>query len=277
MYHEATKQEYIATLDGNKINIARRLFTKSEAVEQKYGKDLADFDRSEALDLYKSFGAKAGILSQYRSVLVSYADRYCKGINYYTLITLTELNNLADGDEYFEIEDFREFIESIPNECDKAVFWLLFEGVTADEIDNIQRGDLSRDGILKLQNLKGETRTIQISEEEAYLVRKGIKQTQYVPYDNNSYVECFPLDDSQPKLLKRRKQSLSKDTGYSARYLIGSRCKSISKHTGVGVNINLIRRSGVIHYLETEGADFVADRFQMPVRSLRFKYKEILK
>lgn len=143
MFENPIKKQFMAANISNTFAIQA-----SEKYEKEFGKDIATFNKEEIRKMFRSMKAKSFTLNNRRSVLTNYTNLYTSkygGINYYATIRPDEIQELTYHKSYYTLDDIDEVAREFKNACDKAVIYLIFFGLSTEEISKITEENIDRE------------------------------------------------------------------------------------------------------------------------------------
>lgn len=194
------KEEFLKefNVEGTRKNYLR-IFTKTEPVEDKLGKDLYQFDEKELGKLLKTFDSKN------RATLESYGRYISSYLNWAVgkgLIEVNLLEKLRPNDflkfvvhkEKYLTESYLTRLESqMENYQDAVISRLIFEGVGGkgfSELLNLKEEDVDFDkNTLHLtENTKSGqvTRDLKVSTHTMEIIKGALNQKRYLKRNGNS-------------------------------------------------------------------------------------------
>lgn len=200
IFNVETKEEFLKAFDveGTRNNYLR-IFTKTEPIEEKLGKDLYEFNEKELSKLLKAFDSKN------RATLESYGRYVSSYLNWAVEKELTDVNLLEKlkpkdflkfvvNEEKYLTERFLTRLESqMENYQDAVISRLIFEGVGGkgfSELLNLKEEDVDFDkNILHLvedtNNGKVE-RDLKVSNHTIEIIKGALNQKKYAKRNGNS-------------------------------------------------------------------------------------------
>jgi integrase len=177
------------------IPVIEQWFSKAAVVEADLGKDLAEFNRNEIVNLFKSFNGR----SKQTLTTVSYffSDYYswCISEGYISnksVINHYELNMIKSvidevlpieliEDKYYRKQDIYDYLDRINDKANQFALYAVFRGCLGskgEDILNLKMSDIDEENkTAKLHSGK----TINIDDLFIKLAKEANAQTQYVP------------------------------------------------------------------------------------------------
>jgi len=259
MYNEVRKRQYIeekrkyAVLSNNIIDA----FKTAEVREEKYNRDLCEWNSSEIIDYYKWLSTPyVQTLIQLHTSLTEYTN-WCvsnnlvsDNQNHFTEITTQLLCECIDLNRFKKFilsrEKILDDIVSLPNESDKFIVLGLFEGITMKDknMTSIRLSDFNGN-IVTLQNgnklnVSDELKIIAHgADEETVYISLSNKQTRETPYEAGHHTIIKPIS---------AKRGVIRDKTL----MIGNRLRKIVKFLGweEGTTIKTIIESGRIDFIK---------------------------
>ena len=200
IFNVETKEEFLKAFDveGTRKNYLR-IFTKTEPIEEKLGKDLCEFNEKELNKLLRAFDSKN------RATLESYGRYVSSYLNWAVEKELTDVNLLEKlkpndflqfvvNEEKYLTERYLTRLESqMENYQDAVISRLIFEGVGGkgfSELLNLKEEDVDFDkNILHLveDTNKGEVeRDLKVSTHTIEIIKGALNQKKYAKRNGNS-------------------------------------------------------------------------------------------
>lgn len=200
IFNVETKEEFLKAFDveGTRKNYLR-IFTKTEPIEEKLGKDLYEFNEKELNKLLRAFDSKN------RATLESYGRYVSSYLNWAVEKELTDVNLLEKlkpndflqfvvNEEKYLTERYLTRLESqMENYQDAVISRLIFEGVGGkgfSELLNLKEEDVDFDkNILHLveDTNKGKVeRDLKVSTHTIEIIKGALNQKKYAKRNGNS-------------------------------------------------------------------------------------------
>lgn len=288
-YNHELKQEYLdnCKYEDTTIEVIKVIFNATEIVEIKWKKDLCFFNRSEIIDLLKSFNSKSR--SRLRSTCVYLADYYnwclyekhlvSDLVNYYHYTLSNDIIELVIpteelNDKYFNEKELLSYKDNVIDPSNKFIMYALYCGVKSEELINIKMSDY--DEKTNELNLRSG-RKINPNKLFYDLMRKANAQEMYLPdgietdtmRQTNSYVDngyvlkpCRTGDFGTPISIKT----------------LSPRIATIKEQSGNEfISITTLSKNGMINYIKKHYNNkgiTLYDAFMEKVNGKRYKYEE---
>ena len=253
------KQKYIDTYKYN--NVARLLFKKAVDYEQKYNKDLAEFNHEEILDYLTSIGCGCeDTLFAYVSTIRGYARFYTEKTGADTMAWETTSSDSIrpcvrkeKEFKYIPPAVLDEVVELIPNPMDQFLVKGIYEGLKGDfyeELWNLRIDDINPTTLVARLPTG---RRLTISPELYAIALKSDETEDYVSLKGtNSWVNYKMIDN---RIIKYRSNSTKVDNPTSQKIKIANRIYDLKKYTGrEEINAIWLRKSGAIYMIKKEAA-----------------------
>lgn len=297
LFNAERKIEYLTDLVESKSiseetskSYARIFGVTKEYEEEKFKKDLADFNLREIESIFYGFEANnRNTIESYGRIISSYLNwsvkKGYKEENPLASFRPTDFEKyLTNRETYMTDRELRRYEDRCSNPQDSVILRLLFEGLSGkefSEICNLKKTDVDYDNKrLFLRNpLNNSGRFIEVEERTLYLIREAIKQTTYrksngkvASTEHNNVREYTDLVDNEYVI----RPSITKTENFNSpvnKYVLYRRIDSISRHVGIeDLTAKGVQRSGMIHYayklvkngeLSLDDLKTVAERFNV--------------
>lgn len=265
------KEEFLNDLnlkEGTMINY-RRIFDLVKLVEEKYDKDVKDFNFEEIEEVLYSFkSSKRNTVETYGRIVSSYLN-WCKENGYIENNVMKSLKPndfqkyVIDKEKHIDIKNLTYYEDGCENFQDAVILRLLFIGVGGkglSEIRNLKKSDLNGNKLLLTntltsdkygQPIKFTTREIEIDERTRYLIDGAIGQNIY--FKKNGTVEegtnIRPYTDLIDNDYVVRASHTKNNNTFAPidKFVIYRRMEILSEYYGVNFTTKLVQRSGMIH------------------------------
>jgi integrase len=237
MYNPDLKEDFLSTYKNEDTRKATRyVFSHSYYLEDKYQKDLKDFEKNELDELLIRLAKKTTSMnnfSRYFSIIKKYIrwainNGYKKsGSNLMLDFNKMDYQVYIDKSKFISEQKLIEIEESLKNYQDKVILRLIFEGVDGNDLSelvNLKKQDVDfKNKRLRLYDDKeGRERFIQVSDRCLNLIEKAHTEIIYYPRNGNKQskrgknkFELIQTDHIIKNALNGRTQNLvSKDTIY---------------------------------------------------------------
>lgn len=264
----------------------RAILKRAVGWEKSYDKAFYDFNKEEALAMFKSAHAISVVSLQNANLTLKHAARYFQnkvGANSYEEIGKYDLEECVDKDKKSSLIFTKEEIEDIQgqllNWVDKCILFLLFEGVGGDwlkELTFMDRDQVSRKD-LKIYFRNGKV--IDITPEEYEMLRRGFQEDETISFGTTMRVAKVVSHG----IYKERMNALSANDDITdikaieKRYRwVQRRIMLISKNFDIQMTSSSVQESGLLHYIketmresEMEFLEFIKSK---EARELAWRY-----
>lgn len=254
IYYKERKQEFFEQFKETTQNTLKSLFKKTYEYEYKLKKDLCEFNLDEIDQiLIDSDNGSVRFISTTLAYIKNYIDWAIKNEYARQLNSPFQYINVAKYATKFEKEDSLLTlieIEDIESRCinfqDSVIVRLLYEGVSGkeySELINLSINDVNRQTrTLKLIDLDGSSRYIEVSEQCINLILEASKEVKYIRVGNNRNPFLNLLESDKVLKLSNTKT----DDAVADANLIYRRIRSISEKLGRKISPSLITQSGML-------------------------------
>lgn len=259
MYQSEMKEGFIESYLRSRIiqkTSLYGLFHKLESYEESLGKDVSEFTKEEALEMYKWMKSRSIYsLMNNNTILKNYYAwrKYYHGMeneSAYENITIEDLqpcvdkqaSKLLSRDEIIEIED------QLLNYTDAAIIQCLFEGISGYSMRDIT--SLNIDMLDKENNclIFPDGRTFNISERLCDLLEKAFLEDIYICYGET--LRTKPLV-GRGKLFKERDNVYAADSDDKRFRAVYRKIQVVREHVGIKeLTMKNIAASGMAYYLK---------------------------
>jgi integrase len=197
MYNPDLKEEFLSsTYEENTIQTYRYHFFHSYHVEEKYGKDLKDFNENELNELLIRQAKKTASMNYFRncfSVIKQYIDWAIdnghKKSDLNPMSSILKPNNyevyIDKSKSFISERNLEEMENMLENYQDKVILRLLFEGVYGEECSellNLKKSDIDFENQrLTLRDNKGRERILNLEGRDRcfHILRGAINEKTY--------------------------------------------------------------------------------------------------
>lgn len=241
----------------------RATLNRAIEFEYKFNKPFHEFTADEALKMYQSVHAISIVSLQNMNLVLKNAARlirYKNGKavdNVYEKITKDLLEMAVDKEKRKSVvlskDDVKELMVQLLNWTDKAIIFLLFEGVDGyllDQLTFMKWEQVSRND-LKIYLRNGEA--INITEPEYEMLKRGFEEDELVSYGSTARISKV----RSVGLYKVRFNSVSDNSNpndssdISRRYrFITRRLTLVAKDLGVKLSPSILQTSGLLWYVQ---------------------------
>lgn len=260
-----------------------------EIWEPKIGKPFYEFTRDEIMDIYCGLQSyNADTLYNYNTFLKNFANWLCDkvGMNIvpvYNDITQTDLKQCVDTtkrcEQLLTKEQLQECIDMVHNDTDKAILFLLFEGVGAGDMTELT---FAMPDCLDQKNCRivfGDNKIINLSQREYMMLRRGFTEDELRAYgDDIRFISVTSYG-----LYKRRNNvrynsdDITNKNDQNRRYRFFTRRLSLmSNYLNIPLNCGILWDSGLVYYckqaMKESGLDFEKFLHTSEARKIGQKY-----
>lgn len=241
----------------------RATLNRAIEFEYKFNKPFHLFATDEALKMYQSIHAVSVVSLQNMNLLLKNAARWMRYKNggtvdsVYEKITKDMLETVVDKEKQKSLilskDDVESLMDQLLNWTDRAILFLLFEGVDGyllDQLTFMRWGQVSRND-LKVYLRNGDT--IDITESDYEMLKKGFHEDELISYGSTARVAKV----RSLGLYKVRANSLSDNddpednADVERRYrFITRRLALVSKDLGVKLSPSILQTSGLLWYIQ---------------------------
>lgn len=232
------------------------LFRKIEPYEENLGKDVSEFTKSEAIDMYKAFKSRSIYsLMNDNTILKNYYAwrKYYHGVtndSAYSEITIDDLQPCVDkkASKLLSLEEIIEIEDQLLNYTDSAIVQCLFEGISGYSMRDIT--DLHI-GMLDKNNNRltfPDGRIFEISERLCDLLEKAFLEDVYICYGETLKTKNLI---GYGKLFKERDNVHAPDSDDKRFRAVYRKIQVIREHVGIKeLTMKNIAASGMAYYLK---------------------------
>ena len=236
------------------------LFNKIKPFEDRYEKDCSLFDRAQALEMYKLFGAKSvEVLANYNTYLRNYTDfmahqQQGEQDNVYYGINKDALKACLDpkilSQKYFSREQLDDIEDELLNYTDKAIVEALWHGIGGDsmcDLVSLERKMLNAKKDILILN---DGRKISISPKFAEFLDKAFAETEYICYGRTFRIaQLFGFDS----LYKERANACAAPSPDVSFRWVYRKILKYKEYLGIPMmTMKTIQASGLLHMLTAE-------------------------
>lgn len=241
----------------------RATLNRAIEFEYKFNKPFHLFATDEALKMYQSIHAVSVVSLQNMNLLLKNAARWMRYKNggtvdsVYEKITKDMLETVADKEKQKSLilskDDVESLMDQLLNWTDRAILFLLFEGVDGYLLDQLtfMRWEQVSHSDLKIYLRNGDT--IDITEPDYEILKKGFHEDELISYGSTARTAKV----RSLGLYKARANSLSDNddpednADVERRYrFITRRLALISKDLGVKLSPSILQTSGLLWYIQ---------------------------
>lgn len=264
----------------------RAILRRAVEWEKKFDKAFYDFDKEEALEMFKSAHAISVVSLQNANLTLKHAARYFLnkvGGNVYEGIGKYDLEECVDKDKKSGLIFTKEEIEDIQgqllNWVDKCILFLLFQGVGGEwlrELTFMDSDQVSRKD-LKIYFRNGKV--IDITPEEYEMLRRGLQEDETISFGTTMRVaKVVPHG-----IYKERTNALSANDDITdikaieKRYRwVQRRIMLIAKNFDIKMTSGSVQESGLLYYIKEamreSGMEFLEFIKSKEAKELAWRY-----
>lgn len=259
MYNKEMKegfiQDYIRSRVVQKTSIYG-LFRKIQSHEENLNKDVSEFTKDEAIQMYTSLGSRSVYtLLNNNVILKAYCawQKHYNGLDFKTVyedITIDDLRLCVDEktSKLLSREEIAEIEEQLLNVTDSAIIECLFEGIAGPSMRDIT--SLSREMLDKENKclVFPDGRVFDISEKLCELLEEAFEEDTYVCYGETLRVKKLI---GMGKLFKERDNTHAADSDDRRFRAVYRKIQVIRDYVGIKeLTMKGIAASGFLHYLK---------------------------
>jgi len=246
-------QDYIRSRIIQKTSVYG-LFNKIKPYEEKLNKDVCEFTKDEALEMYKGLNSRSVYTLLNNNVVIK---AYCAwqkhyngiGTNAYEDITIDDLRTCVDekASKLLSREEITEIEEQLLNVTDAAIIECIFQGIAGPSMRDIT--SLSKDMLDKENKclVFPDGRVFDISEKLCELLEEAFDEETYVCYGETLRVKKLI---GKGKLFKERDNTYAADSDDRRFRAVYRKIQVIRDYVGVKeLTMKGIAASGFLYYL----------------------------
>ncbi|MGE6833917.1 HNH endonuclease, partial [Priestia megaterium] len=189
-FQEANKLEFINYIGKSYFGSCRNVFKKSKSLEERFNKDLSQFDLPEIAILFKELNSLSKQSIDKRKFIIKHY------INYFLEKRPDKINPFElesnkwheqfinhEGRKLISESDFNKLVSTFANKQDAVICQLCYEGICGarySEIRNLKKTDIdwSKKTLLLKDDAKGE-RVVNVSEICINILKGAIEEVEY--------------------------------------------------------------------------------------------------
>ena len=265
---EAQINEFIAEYKRSRVIIetsVKAILKRAVGWEKSYDKAFYEFNKEEALEMFKSAHAISVVSLQNANLTLKHAARYflkMAGGSVYEEIGKYDLDECVDKSKKSELmlskTDFEEIQSQLLNWTDRGILLMLFLGAGAKWLKEITFFDLAQadkqDGIIYFRTGK----RIPITIDEYEIIKNACDETELVSFGSTARISKVQSEG----LFKLRCNVLSAsdnqndEKSLERRFrFIQRRLRLISDDLGITLTSGGIQDSGLLYHLKHDVAD----------------------
>ena len=264
----------------------RAILKRAVEWEKKNRKAFYEFDKAEALEMFKSAHAISVVSLQNANLTLKHASRYFLkqvGGNVYEEIGKYDLEECVDTSKkegmIFTKTEIEDIQGQLLNWVDKCILFLLFEGVGGDKLSELTFMDKDQVSRKDLKIYFRSGKVIDITEEEYAMLQKGFAEDETISFGETLRVAKVVSHG----IYKERVNALSANdditnpTHIEKRYRwVQRRLMLISKNFDIQMTSGSIGDSGLLYYIKESmkesGIGFVEFTKSKEAQKLAWRY-----
>lgn len=242
----------------------RAILKRATEWEKKFNKAFYNYNKEEALEMFKSAHAISIVSLQNANLTLKHAARYFLnqvGGNVYESIGKYDLEECVDKNKkknlIFTKEEIEDIQEQLLNDTDKSILFLLFEGAGGEKLKEIMFASIDQLSRKDMKMFFRSGKVINLTPESYDLLRRGFLEDELV-----SFGETTRISRVMPSgLYKVRCNTLSDNSNIDnpedreRRYRwCQRRMMLIADNLGIQITSGSVQESGLLHYLK-QGVD----------------------
>lgn len=248
------------------------IFNVSYFIEQKYNKDIYEFNIKELEELFKALESKAIRTARSRFIIIT------QYITFYMYLRNDKKNPLHEfspswADQFINSDrrlisenELNDILKKIPNAQDKVVYRLIFEGIDGkkhSELINLKIEDIDwGTNTLKVIDLERGSRYVKVTDLCMSLLREAIEQPYYKVIKNRNFDGPFFEGDEDFVIKRHGRHNKGDRTGM----IINGKIRILKELSGMkDITASVLFYSGMARM-----AINVSRRKNIPVRELGF-------
>lgn len=256
------------------IASVRAVLNRALEYERKFDKSFDQFTTDEVLIMYKDIGALSVRSLQNYNVILKHAarwflDKQKKSIgNIYDNITKEMMQKCVDANKKDNLliskSQLIDIQNHLLNDVDKAIVFLLFEGVGGRKLKELMFMDWSQVSHQDLKLYFRTGKTINITMSDYQLLRRAFQENELISFGTTqriSKVESFGLYKARFNTLSDN-NNIMNESDIERRYRFAQRrLILISKDLDITLTSGGLQESGFLHYIkegiQNSGLDFL--------------------
>ena len=286
---EAQIEEFLTEYKRSRViaeTSVRAILRRAVEWEQKFGKAFYNYNKEEALEMFKSAHAISVVSLQNANLTLKHAARYFQnkvGGNAYEEIGKYDLEECVDKDKksslIFTKEEIQDIQGQLLNWVDKCILFLLFEGVGGDWLKELTFMDSDQVSRKNLKIYFRSGKVINITPEEYEMLRRGLQEDETISFGTTMRVAKVVSHG----IYKERMNALSANDDITdvraieKRYRwVQRRLMLISKNFDIQMTSGSVQESGLLYYIkeamrnsEVEFLEFIKSK---EARELAWRY-----
>lgn len=260
MYKKEMKEGFISDYIRSRVvqqTSVYGLFRKIQSYEETLNKDVCEFTKDEALEMYKGLKSRSVYtLLNNNVILKAYCawQKHYNGLNTesaYENITIDDLRSCVDAkaSKLLSREEITEIEEQLLNVTDAAIVECLFQGIAGPSMRDIT--SLSKDMLDKENKclIFPDGRVFDISEKLCEMLEEAFEEESYICYGETLRVKKLI---GKGKLFKDRDNTYASDTDDRKFRAVYRKIQVIREYIGIKeLTMKGIAAAGFLHYLKT--------------------------
>lgn len=264
----------------------RAILRRAIEWEGRHNKAFYEFNKDEALEMFKSAHAISVVSLQNANLTLKHAARYFQngiGDNAYEEIGKYDLEECVDKSKkdgmIFTKEEIEDIQGQLLNWVDKCILFLLFEGAGGEKLSELTFMSQYQINRKDLQIYLRSGKVIDITPEDYEMLNKGFKEDELMSFGETMRVSkvrssglykirCNALSDNDDP-------SNSDDRERRYRWL-QRRLMLISQNFDIQLTSSSIQESGLLYYIKEEmresGMEFLEFIKSKEARALAWRY-----
>lgn len=264
--NEQEVEDFLSEYSRSKIVIpttVRATLNRAIEFEYKFNKPFHLFTIDETLEMYQSIHVVSSVSLQNMNLLLKNAARWIRYKNggtvdsAYEKITKDMLETVVDKEKQKSMilskNDVESLMDQLLNWTDRAILFLLFEGVGGYLLDQLTFMKWEQVSHNNLKVYLRNSDTIDITESDYEMLKKGFCEDELISYGSTARIAKV----KSLGLYKARANSLSDNddpednADVERRYrFITRRLALVSKDLGVKLSPSILQISGLLWYIQ---------------------------
>lgn len=264
----------------------RAVLKRAVEWEKKFKKTFYEFNKNEALEMFKSAHAISVVSLQNANLTLKHAARYFQnkvGANAYEEIGKYDLEECVDKNKRNGMIYTKEEIEDIQgqllNWVDKCILFLLFQGVGGEKLIELTFMDFNQINRKDLQIYLRSGKVIDITPEDYEMLRKGFEEDELLSFGETlrtSKVRSSGLYKIRCNALSDNDDPTNNDDRERRYRWLQRRLMLISENFDIQLTSSSVQESGLLYYIKEEmqesGLNFLEYIKSKEARVLAWRY-----
>ena len=289
MLTESQINEFITEYKRSRViaeTSVRAILKRAAGWEKSYDKAFYEFNKEEALEMFKSAHAISVVSLQNANLTLKHASRYflkMAGGSVYEEIGKYDLEECVDTNKRDGLiltkDEIADIQGQLLNWVDKCILFLLFEGVGGDKLSELTFMERDQVSHKDLKIYFYNSKVINITEEEYEMLQKGFAEDESISFGDTLRVAKVVSHG----IYKERANTLSSNDDIKnpahveKRYRwVQRRMMLISKNFDIQITSGSIGDSGLLHYIKVgmkdSGLSFVEFTKSKEAQKLAWRY-----